>query len=152
MKLNIREIIEPANFSIIKGIVEPVNDLIKNGLDEFRAEDFEDDVGKSCYYLCDNSYGYAEIREVYLGETFTTEYSIDVIEDLDVYIFDLYYRDVVDEFVKDENDKINFYKYESYENLLDYLNTHNTKISEWEKSVIEICATGDENLLEEFTE
>ena len=147
-KIDIRQIIEPANFELIKSKINSVNDLIQQGLDETRAYDFEEHINKPCYYLYDRVENY--IREVYLGDIFIKKYTLDVLEDLDIFIFDLYYRDIVDNFITDENIQLKMYQNESYSELYRYIILNKIQISKWELNVLKILAYGDTTNIIEF--
>ena len=147
-KINIHELIEGYNFSLVKTRVPEIEILKKARGNEvlFDAEDFEEEVGKPCYVLYDNMK--YEIRNIFLGDKITPQMSMDVAENLDTFINDSIWEDVIDNFIPEEDKR----QIHDFPELFEYLNTHENDVSEWEKTVVEILATGNANLFEEITD
>jgi len=147
-KLDIRELIEGYNFSIIKTRV-PEQEILKKAnydKDLFDCEDFEEEVGKPCFVLYDNMK--YEIRDIYLGETLTPQISIDIADNLSAFINDSIWEDVVDNFIPKE-DRAEIH---NFPELFEYLKSHDTEVSEWETTVVEMLATGNKDLFKEITD
>lgn len=145
-KLDIRELIEGYNFSIIKTRVPEQEVLEKSGMDEFDIGDYEGHVGEPCFVLYDNMK--YEVRAIFLGETLTPQISIDIAENLDTFINDSIWEDVVDNFIPDE-DRAGLH---DFPELFEYLKSHDTGVSEWETTVVEMLATGNKDLFKEITD
>lgn len=147
-KLDIRELIEGYNFSIIKTRV-PEQGILKNtSYDEdlFNCEEFEEEVGKPCFVLYDNVR--YEVRAIFLGETLTPQISIDIAENLDTFIDDSIWEDVIDNFIPKE-DRAGLH---DFPELFEYLKSHDTGVSEWETTVVEMLATANKDLFKEITD
>ena len=84
---------------------------------------------------------------LFLGDTITPKMSMDVAENLDTFINDSIWEDVLDNFIP----RIEHLNIQNFPDMFNYLNTHDTSVSEWEKTVVEMLATGDKNLFEEIT-
>lgn len=145
-KLDIRELIEGYNFSIIKTRVPEQEVLEKSGMDEFDIGDYEGHVGEPCFVLYDNMK--YEVRAIFLGETLTPQISIDIAENLDTFINDSIWEDVVDNFIPDE-DRAGLH---DFPELFEYLKSHDTGVSEWETTVVEMLATANKDLFKEITD
>lgn len=145
-KLDIRELIEGYNFIIIKTRVPEIEVLEKSGMDEFDIGDYEGHVGEPCFVLYDNMKN--EVRAIFLGETLTPQISIDIAENLDTIINDSIWEDVVDNFIPKE-DRAEIH---DFPKLFEYLKSHDTDVSEWETTVVEMLATGNEDLFKEITD
>lgn len=145
-KLNIHEIIEAYNFSLEKTKVPDKEYMLEYGLDEDDVNMLEDDIGKHCFILWDGMLN--SIREIYLSEKLTGKICVGIIDNLSAFIEDSVWEDVINEYIeKDEIQSIN-----NFTDMLDYLNTHNTGISDWYKTFIEVLATGNPDLFEELEE
>ena len=147
-KLDIRELIEGYNFSIIKTRVPEIEVLkqVKGNENLFDAEEFEEEVGKPCFVLYDNVRD--EIRAIFLGETLTAEISLNIAENLETFINDSIWEDVVENFIPDEDRK----DIKDFAELSAYLKSHDTGVSEWEATVVEMLATANKDLFKEITD
>ena len=147
-KLDIRELIEGYNFSIIKTRVPEIEVLkqVKGNENLFDAEEFEEEVGKPCFVLYDNVRD--EIRAIFLGETLTAEISLNIAENLETFINDSIWEDVVENFIPDEDRK----DIKDFAELYAYLKSHDTGVSEWEATVVEMIATANKDLFKEITD
>ena len=147
-KLDIRELIEGYNFSIIKTRVPEIEVLkqVKGNENLFDAEEFEEEVGKPCFVLYDNVRD--EIRAIFLGETLTAEISLNIAENLETFINDSIWEDVVENFIPDEDRK----DIKDFAELSAYLKSHDTGVSEWEATVVEMIATANKDLFKEITD
>ena len=144
VKLNIHEIIEPYNFSLEKTKVPDKEYMLEYGLDEDDVNMLEDDIGKSCFILWDKVID--EIRGIYLNTKITGEMCLEIIDNLSAFIEDSTWDDVLDTYIKKEDIK----KLNDFTDVFNYLNSHDTGISEWYKTFIEVLATGNPDLFEEL--
>lgn len=147
-KLDICELIEGYAFSIIKTIVPEQEILKKANYDDdlFDCEEFEEEVGKPCFILYDDMKD--EVRAIFLGETLTPQISINIAENLDTFINDSIWEDVIDNFIPKE-DRVDIH---DFPKLFEYLKSHDTGVSEWETTVVEMIATGNKDLFKEITD
>lgn len=148
--LDIRELIEVVNYSLCKGVVLPVTELVGRGLDEIVAQDFEGYEGKPCYFLIDNVTG--NIRDVYVCNKFTRQHTAQVLEELDTYIFDLIYMDIVNEFIQDNEVQKKLISEQDYMQLYKYITQHDLNISKWELGWVQVLAEYKLELIKEFVD
>ena len=150
-KVDIRELIELASYSIVKGTVKPFEELKKEFSthmgDMFLDEDLADHVGEPCYYIYDDCD--MGVRACYLGEKCDKEMLMDIIDNLDNIVFDLLYPDILEQIEDDE--AVNKFSYnQNYEKLYNYVVEHNVDVSDWELSWLKVLGLGRDDLLVEF--
>ena len=154
-KVDIRELIELADYSIVKGTVKPFEELKEEFSthmeDMFLDEDLADHVGEPCYYLYDDCD--MGIRACYLGEKCDKQMLMDIIDNLDNVIFDLLYPDILEQ-IEDQtgdDEAVNELSCnQNYEGLYNYITKNNIDISDWELSWLKVLGLNKQDLLVEF--
>ena len=154
-KVDVRELIELASYSIVKGTVKPFEELKEEFSthmgDMFLDEDLADHVGEPCYYIYDDCD--MGIRACYLGEKCDKEMLMDIIDNLDNIIFDLLYPDILEQ-IEDQTgddeavDKLSCSQ--NYEKLYNYVVENNVDISDYALSWLKVLGLGRDDLLIEF--
>lgn len=155
VKVDIRELIELASYSIIKGTIKPFEELKEEFSthmeDMFLDEDLADHVGEPCYYLYDDCD--IGIRACYLGEKCDKRMIMDIIDNLDNVIFDLLYPDILEQIKNQtgDNEAVNRLScIQNYEKLYNYVAEHNVDISDYEISWLKVLGLNRQDLLVEF--
>ena len=150
-KVDVRELIEGASYSIVKGTVKPFEELDKEFSthmeDMFLDEDLADHVGEPCYYIYDDCD--MGIRACYVGDKCDKKMLMDIIDNLDNIIFDLLYPDILEQIGdKEAVDKLSFIQ--NYEKLYNYVVEHNVDISDYALSWLKVLGLNRQDLLVEF--
>ena len=154
-KVDVRELIELASYSIVKGTVKPFEEIDKEFSthmgDMFLDEDLADHVGEPCYYIYDDCD--MGIRACYLGEKCDKAMLMDIIDNLDNIVFDLLYPDTLEQ-IEDQtgdDEAVNELSCnQNYEKLYNYVVEHNVDIEDYELSWLKVLGLGRDDLLIEF--
>lgn len=151
-KVDVRELIGLASYSITKGTVKPFEELKKEFSthmeDMFLGEDLADHVGEPCYYIYDDCD--MGIRACYVGEKCDKKMLDIIIDNLDHVFYEAIYEDTVDNFIEDDEARNNLSYSQSYEDLYNYIVEHNVDISDWKLSWLKVLGLGRDDLLVEF--
>lgn len=154
-KVDVRELIGLASYSIVKGTVKPFEELDKEFSthmgDMFLDEDLADHVGEPCYYIYDDCD--MGIRACYLGEKCDKKMLMNIIDNLDNIVFDLLYPDILEQIEDQTGDDEAVNKLscsQNYEKLYNYVVEHNIDISDYALSWLKVLGLGRDNLLVEF--
>lgn len=154
-KVDVRELIELASYSIVKGTVKPFEELKEEFSthmeDMFLDEDLADHVGEPCYYLYDDCD--MGVRACYLGDKCDKEMLDNIIDNLDGIIFDLLYPDIleqIDDQIEDEEGINKLSCNQNYEKLYNYVVEHNVNISDYALSWLKVLGLNRQDLLVEF--
>ena len=141
-KVNIRDLIGRAGFSLNKTVVPPY-DIIKTNLhpvyfddDDVIKDYIKNKVGETCFILQDNCSPYY-IRYVYVGAIFPTTKYLTVIDRLGVFSDDLLFTHIVEYIfgsqydkglIEDEETKKYMLDHYNCAELYDYITEHNIDI------------------------
>lgn len=154
-KVNINELIGMASYEVIKGIVPEFDELKKRFRthrgDDFLDEDLADHVGEPCYFIYDHCD--CGVRACYLGDKCNKQMLMDIIDNLDVVVFDLTFPDVIYQIREQEGNETLIDILEGnqdYEELYNYVVAHNIDISDWQLSWLKVLGLNRQDLLEEM--
>lgn len=151
-KVDVRELIEMASYSIVKGTVKPFEELKEEFSthmeDMFLDEDLADHVGEPCYYIYDDCD--MGIRACYVGEKCDKKMLDIIIDNLSHVFYETIYEDTVDNFIEDDEAQDNLSCNQSYEDLYNYIVEHNVDVSDWKLSWLKVLGLGRDDLLVEF--
>ena len=142
-RITINDMISPANFRVERGVVD-IEKIKEQGYDDMYVDlyDLEGQENKPCFYLID-SVNLDLIRGVYLGDIITPQIVLDITDNLNVFMEDLYFNDAIDDFALEE-DRAKLYK-GNYTDLIKYFETHETNMSEYELNILRIIDTPSKN-------
>ena len=154
-KVNINELITMANYSVGKGVV-PEFKKLQEDFDELWEDLYLDEalanpVGEPCYFIYDDCRN--SIRACYLGDNCNKQMLMDIIDNLDNVVFDLLYPDILEQIENQTGDKEVVSKLscnQNYEELYNYVVTHNIDISDWQLSWLKVLGLNRQDLLEEI--
>lgn len=150
--VNIRELIDRAGFSLIKGTV-PTKEQLDNKdiiLDDFYVEvdDIEEYAEQPCYLLTDRVRN--RVRAIYLGDTFAGQDYFNVIDILGVFTDDLLFNDIIEDIIyrgyKLDKDKIS-----DVSTLYKYVVDNNIYIGN-DLTYLYALETGDSNYFQDLTD
>ena len=151
-KVDVRELIEMASYSITKGTVKPFEELKEEFSthmeDMFLDEDLADHVGEPCYYLYDDCD--MGVRACYLGDKCDKKMLDIIIDNLDHVFYEAIYEDTVDNFIEDEEAVNKLSCIQNYEKLYNYVVEHNVDISDYALSWLKVLGLSRQDLLVEF--
>lgn len=120
VKVSINDLISAANYSVEETTVPPYDKIVENFSSTWKElyldEELKEQEGQHCFIIRDNCDG--TIKTILVQPEFNNDVKCNIIDVMDVVIFDLIFKDITEQLGKKQ--------FDGYPELLEYIRKHKT--------------------------